>query len=112
MLLTRTCFFPICLKHLFDSPTIHLWHRFVNIIDLSGLCGERSGIDAENADKAQSYAEIHEDFTRGFIDRGVPVFPSTERAVHALEALVRYAALRGRSTNNAEYGFSTGRAAI
>jgi acetyl-CoA synthetase (ADP-forming) len=59
-----------------------------------------------------TYRSIHEDFTRGFIDRGVPVFPSTERAVHALEALVRYAALRGRSTDNAEHGFSTGRAAI
>jgi acetyl-CoA synthetase (ADP-forming) len=59
-----------------------------------------------------TYRSIQEDFIRGFIDRGVPVFPSTERAVHALEALVRYAELRGRSTDNAEHGFPTGQEAI
>lgn len=59
-----------------------------------------------------TYRSIQEDFIRGLIDRGVPVFPSTERAVHALESLVRYAELRGRSTGNAEHGFPTGRSAI
>jgi len=52
-----------------------------------------------------TYRNIQEDFIRGFMDRGVPVFPSTERAVHALEALVRYAEHRGRITSNAGQGF-------
>lgn len=59
-----------------------------------------------------TYRSIQEDFIRGFIDRGVPVFPSTERAVHALEALVRYAELRGRITSCAGHGFPTGQEAI
>jgi acetyl-CoA synthetase (ADP-forming) len=59
-----------------------------------------------------TYRSIQEDFIRGFIDRGVPVFPGTERAVHALEALVRYAELQARITGNVEHGLPTGRAAI
>jgi len=43
-----------------------------------------------------TYRSIQEDFIRSIIDRGVPVFPSTERAVQALEALVRYAQIRAR----------------
>jgi len=57
-----------------------------------------------------TYRSTQEDFIRGLMDRGVPVFPSTERAVRALEALVMYSEIRCRITDNTEYGFSTGRA--
>jgi acetyl-CoA synthetase (ADP-forming) len=50
-----------------------------------------------------TYRSTQEDFIRSLMDRGVPVFPSTERAVHAIEALVRYAEIRGRITDNVEH---------
>jgi acyl-CoA synthetase (NDP forming) len=42
-----------------------------------------------------TYRSIQDDFTRSLIESGVPVFPGTERAVRALEALVRYAEIKG-----------------
>jgi acetyl-CoA synthetase (ADP-forming) len=56
-----------------------------------------------------TYRSTQEAFIRSLMERGVPVFPSTERAVRALEALVRYSEIRGRITDNAERGLSTGR---
>jgi acetyl-CoA synthetase (ADP-forming) len=42
-----------------------------------------------------TYRSTQEDFIRSLMERGVPVFPSTERAVRALEALVMYAEIKG-----------------
>jgi acyl-CoA synthetase (NDP forming) len=42
-----------------------------------------------------TYRSTQEDFIRSLMERGVPVFPSTERAVRALEALVKYAEISG-----------------
>jgi acetate---CoA ligase (ADP-forming) subunit alpha len=47
-----------------------------------------------------TYRSTQEDFIRSLMKRGVPVFPSTERAVRALEALVRYSEIRIRISDN------------
>jgi acetyl-CoA synthetase (ADP-forming) len=49
-----------------------------------------------------TYRSIQDHFIWGFIERGVPVFPSAERAVRALAALVRYAELRDSTMGNAQ----------
>jgi len=50
-----------------------------------------------------TYRSTQEDFIRSLMDRGVPVFPSTERAVRALESLVMYSEIRGRITDNGKH---------
>ena len=42
-----------------------------------------------------TYRSIQEDFTKGLIDQGLPVFQGPERAVRALKALVQYSRLKG-----------------
>jgi acetyl-CoA synthetase (ADP-forming) len=59
-----------------------------------------------------TYRSMRDDFIRCLIGRGVPVFPSTDRAVHALEALVRCASFRARIRNNTEHASQTGHADI
>ena len=40
--------------------------------------------------------DLGEDFIKGLLDRGFPVFPSPERAANAIGALVRYSTMRDR----------------
>jgi acyl-CoA synthetase (NDP forming) len=43
-----------------------------------------------------TFHSLEEQFIKGLLDRGVPVFKGPKRAVHALEALLRYADIRDK----------------
>jgi acetyl-CoA synthetase (ADP-forming) len=53
-----------------------------------------------------TFRSLEEQFMRGLLERGVPVFPDPERAARAIKALVEYTGLREKILAGPQSGFS------